>query len=73
MIDNHCSLSALHPGKEHDSNAGRKQISPETALPCPSGGERLRETEEERRKEGLSVNLLACDNEARADFYENHI
>ena len=44
VIDNHCSLDSLHPGKEHDSKAGRRQISPQTTLLCPSRGERLGET-----------------------------
>lgn len=45
----HGSLDSLHTRTAHDFNAERKQISPQTTLLCPSGGERLRETR--RKKE----------------------
>ena len=77
MIDYHYSLDSLHPVKEHDSKAGRKQNSPQTTLLCPSGGEWLGEMSgvggKEVTEEGISVNLLACDSRAKVSFYENHI
>lgn len=77
MIDITIALVPCIPGAGggHGSRAGRKQISPQTTVLCPSRGERQRETrgEKEVRKEGISVNLLDCDNEAKVSFYENHI
>lgn len=75
MIDITIALVPCIPGGNMiPMQEGNKSVlRPQCCAPLEGRGRGRQGGEKEVRKEGISVNLLDYDNEAKVSFYENHI